>query len=198
MGTQTKHIQDYYLPKSHYLQMASLKSNEFDAMLIKYPELTPNDQGYPLFQFMKCVMMEMRYYRDKESSEQKVDLENLNNQFVKEKILTQAILNRNKAGVLIPKPEAETRIKVTLASIAAAIEAAIQLIAEDDGGNIRANVEKYTPYFRESYGILYDGCNNITWSDHGEAESLYKRMKKLAEEDPEFVELHQELYHGKG
>ena len=159
-----------------------------------------SSQGFFVFQTLGVVFQTVRDLRlEMEGTvEDEVEKDNIANKILKEKWIREAINNRKVTGVLIHKIEAETRVIRAYASANAANVAAIQTCAEDMqekyGGNVREYIEMMTGYFREANERLFEQSQNITWEDHGSAESLQKRMKKITESDPDFKDSYEELY----
>lgn len=186
------------------MDLCNIKSREFDKLMMENPQLVDRSngeaEGFFVFQTLGVVYQTVRDLRIEieGSVEDETEKENVANKILRERWIKEAIHNRKVTGVLIPKIEAESRLIKTLASANAANVAAIQSCAEDlqekHGGNVREYIEMMTGYFRESNERLFEESQNITWEDHGSAESLKKRMKKLAETDPDFEDSFKDLY----
>lgn len=191
-------VVEIYRAKNHFLKLSQLPERWFDQFVSKNPHLCLDEKTFPVYGFIQCLH-ERILELDKELLDNpEEEKDNFSNKLIKEKYLKEAILTRRLAHVLVPKKEAEQRMKMSFASANSAIVAGIQSSAEElqrkYGGNVREHVEFLTKQMRTAQEKMYESCENITWEDQGSAESLQKRMKKLSEEDPDFEELYDEVY----
>ena len=207
--------QDYYLPKTWFRSLVGFTETEFDLIISDDKSCQGNDQGYPVFAFMKYLYIRWREAMGKSSDRaqpykkaapteeqirEEIEAKGLKKKLDQQKYLSAVLSNEMKAALLMPKQMGMKRTVRLLSTISGMIDkiiipnAAEELATEDVEGDVRKIVEILVRHFRKATDELREKTNNLSWDDDGEANLLKSRLEKLSEEDPEFGEHFEELY----
>jgi len=194
-------IKEFYLPHKYFREMAGLSNYEIEQMAVKYDYARSTDKGFPVFGMMRAINEDRKKLSNTFGSNVSKPIEEakLEYKLKEENILAKRILNQAKLGFLIPKTEAEERIKKVLRSVVNIIKNAIKNIAPRliDIKNQRDVEVIVTAAWNEAVKILEDSSKVISWEADGSSNLLQTRLSDIKDEDAEFANVIESRQHEK-
>lgn len=185
--------QEHYLPHKFFREVAGLSNYEIEQMAGKYDFARATDNGIPIGGMMRALNEERKKLAETFGSNLNKDIEGakLEYELKNENILSKRILNQAKLGILIPKVEAEERMKKTLRGVMNTIKNAIKLISPRliNIENQRDAEAIMTDSWNSAVRELEKSANVISWEADGSSKLLQTRLGDIKEEDPEFAEV---------
>ena len=194
-------IKEFYLPHKYFREMAGLSNYEIEQMAVKYDYARSTDKGFPVFGMMRAINEDRKKLSNTFGSNVSKPIEEakLEYKLKEENILAKRILNQAKLGFLIPKTEAEERIKKVLRSVVNIIKNAIKNISPllIDIKNQRDVEVIVTAAWNEAVKILEDSSKVISWEADGSSNLLQTRLSDIKDEDAEFANVIESRQHEK-
>lgn len=191
--------QEHYLPHKFFREVAGLSNYEIEQMAAKYECARATDSGIPLGGMMRALNEERKKLTDAFGSNLNKDIDGAKLEYAlkEENILKARILNQTKLGFLIPKPEAEERVKKLLRGVMNSVKNAIKIISPRliNIENQRDVEVILTNGWNESIKILEDSSQIISWEADGSSKLLQTRLADIKKEDPEFAEVIESRQH---
>lgn len=194
-------IKEFHLPHKYFRELAGLSNYEIEQMAVKYDFARSTDKGIPVFGMMKALNTERKELSDTFGSNlsKPVGEAKLEYELKEENILGKRILNQAKLGFLIPKTEAEERMKKLLRGVMNVIKNAIKnssprLINIKSQRDVEVII---TESWNDAVKQLEDNSKVISWEADGSSNLLKTRLSDIRDEDPEFVSVVESRQHEK-
>ena len=193
MSSATAERREYYFPLTLVKYQAGMTQLELEGIFNRYPDTRLGDGGVPLFALLRALNAERRALSSSCGIDTSVigassDELQYERKLSEEKLLKEKILNQTKLGILIPKKQAENRIKVLLKTIMSMLKNTIKEVSP----RLAVGIEP-----RTVEAILTDAWNSIvnelkksakilSWDEDGAINLQRTKMLVLAD-DPEFM-----------
>lgn len=194
-------VQEHYMPHKFFRELGGLSNYEIEQMAVKYDYARSSDKGIPIFGMIRALNEDRKKLAEAFGSNLSDDVEGakLEYELKEENILAKRILNQAKLGILVPKTEAEERIKKVLRSVINVIKNAIKNIAPRliNILNQRDVEIIITESWNDAIKQLEDNSIVISWEADGSSKLLQTRLADIKGEDPEFVEVIENRQHEK-
>lgn len=181
---------EFYMKQALFRQVGQMTDYDIQSIMKKYPQARQTDEGIPVFGMISALNEECKEYREtygldknKTPEENKLEAE-----LKYENVLSKKILNQAKLSLLIPKEEAEDRMKKAFRTVSNTIKRSIKLISPQ-----LVNITDQ----RDVEQLITRGWNNaikemekkskvLSWKEDGSADLLRTRLSDVSKQDPEF------------
>ena len=186
-------IKDFHLQHKFFSEIGGMTNYEIEQIAKKYEYARQTDSGIPVLGMLRAVNEERRKLTETFGSNLSKDMDEakLEYELKQENILSKRILNQAKLGVLIPKEEAEERMKKTLRGVMNVIKNVIKNISPRliNIPSARDAEQMLTKEWNEAVKVLEENSQVISWAADGSSKLLKTRLIDIEKEDPEFADV---------
>jgi len=174
--------EDFFLPPNYFKKLGGVSEEIINAVLQADPTLSNSGGDIKVFAFFKELLQLQK-------PEELPNIDNmsiLNQELLKEKLVSLKIANEIKMGNFISKIEAMTRIRDCLNAVKQHILLAINMYTRDLPDK-RQVTQDLTIAYNKAISYLEKESDNVSWADEGDTESLVRaRLQSLKEVDKQY------------
>jgi hypothetical protein len=193
MSKATADRREYFFPMTIVKYMAGMTQIELEGIFNRYPDTRPGDGGVPIFALMRALNAERRALSTSCGIDTSIigassDELQYERKLSEEKLLKEKILNQTKLGILIPKKQAENRIKTLLKTIMSMLKNTIKEVSPKLEIGIEPRVVEaiLTDSWNSIVEELKKSAKILSWDEDGAVNLQRTKMLVLAD-DPDFM-----------